>query len=446
MPPHDQTGVFHSILDDHLASSSSSGQSNGNATSKRPKSPFEARVGAGASRSPSRSRKGKEVQKEEEEFLKEAYRIHAHLASLTHLLKTVRKAYLSTIEPPPLSRRAPRDRTNPYASSSSSSDPNVQEDGAAEGEWRKWEKVKYLTDKERDEIDLRARMILRRCKDRVGVLELSEQARKSKAPSSSSHTQQTLLSFLPSLLASEEQTNLSRIYPPIITAHRASVLWYLNTYLSKLTSTLSDLQEERYKRREERGRSLGAGASLELASIGAKKDISGGLQSGGRRIPDGMIVDVHDPAFSLHGGSATDPHLGAKGSAAVNGSGTGIGIIDASAGPVEAQLTPAQIQQFESENNVLLDQMSSTLSSVLSAESSLLEISQLQSELIQHLSSQNEMIDQLYEDAIGSLGSLGDANEQLKKARERGKESRLFLIVFLLGASLGLLFLDWYAK
>ncbi|WVF65546.1 hypothetical protein IAT40_000274 [Kwoniella sp. CBS 6097] len=438
MPAHDQTNAFHSILDDRLASSSSS-SSNGNGKSSRPKSPFGGRGRAGDSRSPSRSTKGKGKGKgkdveEEEEFLKEAYRIHAHLASLTHLLKTVRKAYLSTIEPPPLSRR---NRDRPDIGLGSGSNSKAQDEGT-EGEWRKWEKVKYLTDKERDEIDLRARMILRRCRDRVGVLELSEQARKSKAPSSSSNTQQAILSFLPSLLASEEQTNLSRIYPPIITAHRASVLWYLNTYLSKLTSTLSDLQEERFKRREERGRSLGAGASLELASIGAKKHLtlpststSGG--KGGRKIPDGMIVDVHDPAFTFNGSG--DPHLG------------GIGIIDPSSGPpVESQLTPAQIQQFESENNVLLDQMSTTLSSVLSAESSLLEISQLQSELIQHLSSQNEMIDQLYEDAIGSLGSLGDANEQLKKARERGKESRLFLIVFLLGASLGLLFLDWYAK
>ena len=44
-----------------------------------------------------------------------------------------------------------------------------------EEEWKKWERVKYLTDRERDEIDLRARMILRRCKDRVGMLELAEQ-------------------------------------------------------------------------------------------------------------------------------------------------------------------------------------------------------------------------------------------------------------------------------
>ncbi|WVQ93211.1 hypothetical protein IAU59_000275 [Kwoniella sp. CBS 9459] len=443
MPPHDQTGVFHSILDNRLTSSSASASSSGQGTrnnnglSNRPKSPFR----AGGSRSSSRARKGKgKEEEEEEEFLKEAYRIYAHLTSLTHLLKTVRKAYLSTIEPPPLSRRT-RDRSNNPSTSTNTQDGEQRgQEEEEEGEWRKWEKVKYLTDKERDEIDLRARMILRRCKDRVGVLELSEQARKSKAPSSSSHTQQAILSFLPSLLASEEQTNLSRIYPPIITAHRASVLWYLNTYMSKLTTTVSDLQEERFKRREERGRSLGAGASLELASIGGKTNFK---SVAGRKIPDGVVVDVHDPAFSLHG--SNDPHLGGGSSGTIS-FGPGIGIIDPSSGPVEAQLTPAQIQQFESENNVLLDQMSSTLSSVLSAESSLLEISQLQSELIQHLSSQNEMIDQLYEDAIGSLGSLGDANEQLKRARERGKESRLFLIVFLLGASLGLLFLDWYAK
>lgn len=88
--------------------------------------------------------------------------------------------------------------------------------------------------------------------------------------------------------------------------------------------------------------------------------------------------------------------------------------------------------------------MSSTLSSVLSAEASLLEISQLQSELIRHLAQQTEMVEQLYEDAVGSVAEVKRANEQLTKARERGKDGRLFLLIFILGASFSLLFLDWY--
>ena len=38
----------------------------------------------------------------------------------------------------------------------------------------RWEGSKYLSDRERDEIDLRARMILRRCRERVSALEDGE--------------------------------------------------------------------------------------------------------------------------------------------------------------------------------------------------------------------------------------------------------------------------------
>ncbi|KIR64037.1 syntaxin 18 [Cryptococcus bacillisporus CA1873] len=349
------------------------------------------------------SRKGKVKEGEDEgEFLKEAYRI---------LLASVRKAYLSTVEPPPLSRR-PKEPER-----------NVNGDAKVEEEWARWEKVKYLTDKERDEIDLRARMILRRCQERIGILEVTEQKRKSKVISSAKPTS-TFLSLLPSL-ASSSISN----FEPILSAHHASILWTLNEFLARLTGAVSDLQTERVKRREERSKTLGAGATLEAQQLGlvshARK----------RSIPEGLITDVHDPAFShTIGKDFSDPHLS-----------HGLGIIDPSAPAIDQLLSQEQIRTFESENNALLEHMSSTLSSVLSAEASLLEISQLQSELIRHLAQQTEMVEQLYEDAVGSVAEVKRANEQLTKARERGKDGRLFLLIFILGASFSLLFLDWYA-
>ncbi|WVQ81398.1 hypothetical protein IAT38_003522 [Cryptococcus sp. DSM 104549] len=392
----DHTSDFRSILSTQLSSIPPS------ARSKSP-SRLPARHGRGKG-------KGKE-EDEEGEFLKEAYRIHTHLASLQHLLTSVRKPYLSTVEPPPISRRREPRRTA------------AEGETGEEEEWKKWERVKHLTDRERDEIDLRARMILRRCKERVGVLEMAEAARKSKAPQPPTLSTTTLLSLLPSL-APLAPTNT---YEPLISAHRASVIWTLNDFLAKLTTAVGDMQTERAKRREERGRTLGAGASSEAARMSAF-----GSSAGGRSIPDGVIVNVDDPALSPV--PSSDPHL------------QSLGVIDPSAPPIESLLSPQQIQAFESENNALLEHMSSTLSSVLSAESSLLEISQLQSELVRHLAQQTEVVEQLYEDAVGSVGEIGRANEQLKKARERGKEGRLFLLIFLIGASLSLLFLDWYAS
>jgi len=165
---------------------------------------------------------------------------------------------------------------------------------------------------------------------------------------------------------------------------------------------MSGLQEERSKRREERSRTLGGGAAREAALLDSRK---------------------------------------------FNGSGGGG--LDLSAPEVdndfESQLSPEQAQQFALENNALLEYMQSQLSSVLSAEKSLLEISTLQTELVRHLVQQTEMTDRLYDEAVGSVGEVGKANEQLREARRRGEEGRLFLLVFLVGASLALLFLDWYA-
>ncbi|WWD21290.1 hypothetical protein CI109_105774 [Kwoniella shandongensis] len=427
MPSVNRTPVFQSILTTQLSSLPQSSRS---------KSP------SGRSTSRERSAKGKgkdESSRANEEFLKEAYRIHAHLSSLQHLLVSVRKPYLSTVEPPPLSRRAPRDTDRRNVGDG--------EDGDDVEEWRKWERVKYLTDRERDEIDLRARMILRRCKERVGALELSEQTRKSKTSTlQQTKTTTTLLSLLPSLAPLVPNNT----YEPLLTAHRASILWTLNDFLAKLTGTVGDMQEERAKRREERSKTLGAGASNEAArlvgsSSAGREPFHLPIPKGaeGRKIPDGVVVAVDDPAFSPIVGSP-DHHTTAS---TRGGDGNvGMGIIDPNSPPIESQLSQEQIQAFESENNALLEHMSSTLSSVLSAESSLLEISQLQSELVRHLAQQTEVVEQLYEDAVGSVADVGRANEQLKKARERGKEGRLFLLIFLIGASLGLLFLDWYAK
>ncbi|WWC73081.1 uncharacterized protein I206_107046 [Kwoniella pini CBS 10737] len=403
MSPIDHTSAFQSIFSDKLSSIP---------PSRRSKSPSRL--------TSSRKGKGKQGDHEnEEDFLKEAYRIYEHLQSLEILIKSVRKPYLSNIEPPPLSRRNIRTHL---------------EDVKEEDEWKRWGKVKYLTDRERDEIDLRARMILRRCKDRINIMETTEQARRSKTPSISL-TRSTVLSFLPSLSPDESSSSSSSSFQPLIIAHRASIIWKLNDFLTKLTSNISNLQEERFKRKEERMKSLGSNASLE-----ASKLTKINIVNDSRKIPEGLIINVeNDNSFNLN-------NLNENNNKIEIGTGIGIGIINyENENPEEVKLNEKQIQEFENENNILLENMSFNLNSILNAESSLLEISKLQNELLQNLNNQNELIDKLYEDAIGSLNQISGANEQLKKAKKRNQESRLFLLIFLLGASFALLFLDWYA-
>jgi len=64
--------------------------------------------------------------------------------------------------------------------------------------------------------------------------------------------------------------------------------------------------------------------------------------------------------------------------------------------------------------------------------------------LISHLTRQTELTDQLYEDAIATTAMVEKGNVQLREARRRSKDSRLFILLFLVGASLSLLFLHYY--
>ena len=110
----------------------------------------------------------------------------------------------------------------------------------------------------------------------------------------------------------------------------------------------------------------------------------------------------------------------------------------------ELELSASQIMQFEQENATLLQNMQDTLASVQQAESRLLEISALQAELVAHLTKQTEQTEQLYEDAIATAATVEKGNVQLKEARRRARDSRKWILLFLIGASLSLLFLHYY--
>jgi syntaxin 18 len=58
-------------------------------------------------------------------------------------------------------------------------------------------------------------------------------------------------------------------------------------------------------------------------------------------------------------------------------------------------------------------------------ESSLLEISQLQTELSMNLEQQSESIDQLVQDSISTTHNVGSGNKELKKATERSSTAKM---------------------
>jgi syntaxin 18 len=222
-----------------------------------------------------------------------------------------------------------------------------------------------------------------------------------------------------------------------IAAHRSSITWYLGRRLTEASQIQRDMQEERFKRQLERSRTLGSGAAKEALNMGAVA----------RDAPDnkGTSTWLGDASSSLFAATigATSLHDSSR-----QNSSKIIKQGDLQLPPDddddEIELSASQILQFETENANILRNVQGTLASVQQAESRLMEISTLQMELVTHLTRQTEMTDQLYEDAIATTSLVENANVQLREARRRAKDSRMWILLFLIGASLSLLFLHYY--
>ena len=191
------------------------------------------------------------------------------------------------------------------------------------------------------------------------------------------------------------------------------------------------MQEERVKRQLERTRTLGSSATREALVMGSKEPASGLNQQGGNWLGEAssslIAATIGAPASNDirplqpidHPPSSDDEDE-------------------------EIELSASQILQFETENANILRTVQDTLESVQQAESRLMDISALQMELVTHLTKQTELTDQLFEDAIATTATVEKGNVQLKEAKRRAKDSRLFILLFLIGASLSLLFLHYY--
>ncbi|MCJ1346653.1 hypothetical protein MMC31_004871 [Peltigera leucophlebia] len=91
---------------------------------------------------------------------------------------------------------------------------------------------------------------------------------------------------------------------------------------------------------------------------------------------------------------------------------------------ISESLTREQLQLFAEENNELLTHYNDRLSQVRTAQSSLLEISSLQTQLAQNLDVQSAHIQQLVTDSLNTSENVASGNKQLKKAAERRSLAR----------------------
>lgn len=228
-----------------------------------------------------------------------------------------------------------------------------------------------------------------------------------------------------------------------IAAHHSSITYYLSKQLAEVGQTQREMQEERVRRQTERSRTLGSTASQDIAALGfggpyveisaAGSSSKSWLGEASATIASSFASTIGAPRTRTDSLSSYQTDRGVK-----------IATDDELDEDDDFELSSSQIQQFEQENANMLRTAQDTLATVQQAESRLLDISALQMELMAHLARQSEITDQLYEDAIATTATVEKGNLQLKEAKRRAKDSRLYILVFLIGASLTLLFLHYY--
>lgn len=348
------------------------------------------------------------------EYMTEGYVVLNHINTLSRMVGAVRKPYLNLdSRNTPFTRQAAR---------------NID---LGASDQQSWTNVKHLTNEERDQIDLQARVILSRCSERIKEMEALEKRRVELAASRIN----PLTRLLPARLRQDDSTAAS----DFIAAHHAGMTWYLSRRLTEASQTLKEMQEERMKRQLERTKTLGSGAAREAMFM---TDIpSASSSSSETSASTGWLGGASQLASNFIGASSLGDASSAR---STPRSTTFTDLLDDTEDEEELELTQSQIMQFETENANILQNMQDNLASVQQAESRLMEISALQMELVAHLTKQTEQTEQLYEDAIATAAHVEKGNVQLKEARRRARDSRKWILLFLIGASLSLLFLHYY--
>jgi syntaxin 18 len=244
-----------------------------------------------------------------------------------------------------------------------------------------------------------------------------------------------LARLLPTRLR-QDDTSISSDF---LAAHHAGITWYLSRRLTEVSQTQKEMQEERVKRQLERSRTLGSSAAHAANLLGTSEPQA--------PKPSRAQEPTSSPGWFASGVAATigAPLPGSAGSSKSALPGTPVTPSEFDDDEDDdIELSQSQIMQFEAENATMLRAVQDTLESVQQAESRLMDISALQMELVNRLTQQTELTDQLYEDAIATTSTVEKGNVQLREARRRSRDSRKWILMFLIGASLSLLFLHYY--
>lgn len=110
----------------------------------------------------------------------------------------------------------------------------------------------------------------------------------------------------------------------------------------------------------------------------------------------------------------------------------------------EEELSTEEMQMFESENDLLYNELNSISDEVKQMESKVVHIAELQEVFTEKVLQQEKDIERIATTVVGASENVKDANEQIRQAIQRNAGLRVWVLFFLLVMSFSLLFLDWY--
>ncbi|XP_056638430.1 syntaxin-18 [Diorhabda sublineata] len=108
------------------------------------------------------------------------------------------------------------------------------------------------------------------------------------------------------------------------------------------------------------------------------------------------------------------------------------------------QLSAEEMQMFETENELLYNELNSLSDEVKQIESKVVHIAELQELFTEKVLQQQSDIERIATTVVGSTENMKEANEQIRQAIQRNAGLRVYVLFFLLVMSFSLLFLDWY--
>ncbi|ETN59359.1 syntaxin-18 [Anopheles darlingi] len=107
-------------------------------------------------------------------------------------------------------------------------------------------------------------------------------------------------------------------------------------------------------------------------------------------------------------------------------------------------LSPEDIQMFESENIQLYNELKGLSEEVEQIQRNVADIAHLQDIFTEKVSIQKGDIEHIATNVVGTTENIKDANEQIRQAIQRNAGLRVWVLFFFIVMSFTLLFLDWY--